>query len=245
MSEHGQGHERYGDDGGHGDHHVQHGHAKDRGLAAVRRYVKQTPRMWRSELNDAVVAQLAPTPGERALDIGAGMGAGVMVGAATGAVVTAVEPTPFLRRVLRLRRLLHPARSRINIVDAAAEGLRVPDQTIDVAWAVNAMHHWVDHRAAAGELARVLRPGGRILLVDEHFADPEHPAAVKREAKGHDPGGHGPHRHGFSQVEADRMYELLAGAGLIEVEAVKGKLAGRPGLVVTARAPIASAERAT
>jgi SAM-dependent methyltransferase len=221
---------------GHGHGHGgggHHGHANDRGLAAIRRYVKQTPRLWRSPLNDAVVSRLAPTPGERAIDIGAGMGAGVMAAASTGARITAIEPTPFLRRVLRLRRLLSRSRSRITVLDAAAEHLSIPDRSIDVAWAVNAMHHWVDPAAAAAELARVLRPGGRILLIDEDFTDPEHPDAARRAAQ-----GHGPQRHGFSPVEAETMGRLLSGAGLVEVDAGKGQLAGRPGLIVTARSPV-------
>lgn len=189
--------------------------------------------MWRSELNDAVVAMVAPSPGERVIDIGAGMGAGVIAAAGTGAVVTAVEPTPFLRRVLRLRRLVHRARSRIVIVDAAAENLRVAEASIDGAWAVNSMHHWVDPAAAAGELARVLRPGARVVLVDEDFADPAHPDAARKAAK-----GHGPHRHGFSPVDAETMADDLITAGLIDVRAGKQTLADRPALVVTARARI-------
>ncbi len=230
--------DHHGDGLGGNDHrhqhgHGHHGHANDRGFAAIRRYVKQTPRMWRSELNDAVVADVAPTPGERVVDIGAGMGAGVVAATPTGAVITAVEPTPFLRRVLTARRFVHRARSRIIVVDGAAEALPAQDGSIDAAWAVNAMHHWVDPRAAAAELARTLRPGGRILLVDEDFGDPEHPDAARRAAK-----GHGPHRHGFSPVEAEAMADALLAAGLVDVEAGKRTLAGRPALVVTARSGV-------
>ncbi len=228
---HGQGH-GHGPGPGHShEHGHSHGHANDRGFAAIRRYVKQTPRLWRSELNDAVVAEIAPTPGERVIDVGAGMGAGVMAAAPSGAIITAVEPTPFLRRVLSLRRFLHRARSKIVIVDGAAEDLGVAEGTIDAAWAVNAMHHWVDPAVAANELARALRPGGRILLVDEDFGDPDHPDAAKRAAK-----GHGPHRHGFSPVEAEAMAGHLTSAGLVDVTAGKQRLAARPALVVTARA---------
>ncbi|MEM9561494.1 MAG: class I SAM-dependent methyltransferase [Actinomycetota bacterium] len=222
--------------GHHDDHHGHgHGHANDRGFAAIRRYVKQTPRMWRSEVNDAVIGDVAPTPGERVVDIGAGMGAGVFAATSSGAVIVAVEPTPFLRRVLTLRRFLHRARSRIVVVDGAAEALPAADGSIDAAWAVNAMHHWVDPRAAASELARTLRPGGRILLVDEAFGDPEHPDAARRAAK-----GHGPHRHGFSPVEAEAMAEALLAAGLVDVEAGRRTMAGRPALVVTARSIVGS-----
>lgn len=222
-------HGHHDDDQHHGHHH---GHANDRGFAAIRRYVKQTPRMWHSELNDVVVAEVEPMPGERMLDIGAGMGAGVMAAAGTGATITAIEPTPFLRRVLTFRRLLSGQRSTIEIVDGAAEDLTIPAASIDGAWAVNAMHHWVDPEAAAAELARVLRPGARIVLVDEDFADPTHPDAARKAAK-----GHGPHRHGFSPVEADTMADHLTEVGLVDVEAGKQTMAGRPALVVTAWAP--------
>lgn len=227
---HQHGDDQHGDSHQHGGGHQHgHGHANDRGFAAIRRYLKQTPRMWHSELNDVVVAEIEPVPGERVLDIGAGMGAGVMAAAGTGAVITAIEPTPFLRRVLTLRRLLSGGRSRIVIIDGAAEDLQVADASIDGAWAVNAMHHWVDQEAAARELARVLRPGARVVLVDEDFADPTHPDAARKAAK-----GHGPHRHGFSPVEADTMAGHLTDAGLVDVEAAKTTMAGRPALVVTA-----------
>ncbi len=123
-------HDDQHDDGHRHGHHGHHGHANDRGFAAIRRYVKQTPRMWHSELNDVVVAEVEPVPGEQMLDIGAGMGAGVMAAAGTGAVITAIEPTPFLRRVLTLRRLLSGGRSRIVIVDGAAEDLTIPAASI-------------------------------------------------------------------------------------------------------------------
>lgn len=227
-------HEHHGHgpgDPGHGDH--GHGHANDRGWAGAKRYLKQINRMWSSVINDAVVAEVAPTPGERIVDIGAGLGAGVMVAARTGAMVVAVEPTPFLRRILRLRRLLSRARARIVVAEGAAENLPVADRSVDAVLAVNTMHHWVDPDVAAGELARALRPGGRILLVDEDFSDPSHPDAARFAER-----DHGPHRHGFSPVAAEAMERRLTEAGLIEVEAGKRVLSGRPALAVTGRLPV-------
>jgi SAM-dependent methyltransferase len=152
--------------------------------------------MWRSEINDAVLALVDAKPTEHVVDIGAGMGAGTAVAANTGANVIAVEPTPFLRRVLSIRRLLLRGRSRVIVVDGAAEHLPLPDESIDAAWSVNAMHHWVDPAQAAQELARVVKPGGRVVLVDEDFLDPTHPEHEQFKDQ------HGGHGHGHSRHDA-------------------------------------------
>ena len=68
------------------------------------------------------------------------------------------------------------------------------------------------------------------MLVDEDFTDPIHPE-YQRFGAGHDDD------HGVDMVDADRMGELLHGAGLVDVEAGKRQLADRPVLAVTGRAP--------
>lgn len=236
------GHHGHGEDNGH-----HHGHANDRGFSAVFRYLRHAPRMWRSEINDAVVDQVAPQPGERVLDIGAGMGPGTMRAAAAGADVVAVEPTPFMRRILSVRSRFQRGRQKISVVDGAAEHLPVGDATIDALWAVNTMHHWVDPGQGVAEIARVLRPGGRILLVDEDFDDPGHPDhdrfrdrhADHDHADDHDH-GEGDEgfadRHGFTMVDAADMAEALEAKGLVSIEADKRMMIGRPVIAVQARA---------
>ena len=195
------------------------------------RYLRFAPQMWRSDVNDAVIDLVDPHRGERVVDIGAGMGAGAVVAARTGVEVIAVEPTPFMRRTLRARRLFQRARNRITVVDGSAEHLPVDDHTVDVLWAVNTMHHWVDPVRGVAEISRVLRPGGRVVLVDEDFEDPTHP---QHERFGAD---HGDEHHGFTMVDADRMGGLLTDAGLTDVDASRRTLADRPTISVTATAP--------
>ena len=209
--------------------HDHHGHENDRGITGALRYLRWLPQMWRSPINDAVVDLVAPQAGERIVDIGAGMGAGTMRAARTGATVLAVEPTPFVRRVLRVRRLLNTRRTSIEVVDGAAEQIPVDDRTVDAIWAVNTMHHWVDIERGVAEIARVLRPNGRVVLVDEVFTDPSHP---DHERFGAD---HGPEHHGFTMVEADEVGTLLRAAGLTDVDASNDPVAGRPAVRVTAR----------
>ncbi len=214
----------------HGHDHG-HGHANDQGVKGMLRYLRWAPRMWRSDINDAVVDLVAPTPGERVVDVGAGLGAGAVRALRSGAAVVAVEPTPFMRRILTVRRLLQRDRDRLVVVDGAAERLPVDDHSVDAIWAVNTMHHWIDQKRGVEEIVRVLRPGGRVVLVDEDFQDPSHPE-FERFGTDHDAHEH----HGFTMVDADQMGALLSATGLVDVEASVRRLVDRPVIAITARA---------
>lgn len=213
----------------HGHDHHHHGHHHDRGWAGIVRYLRNAPRMWRSPVNDAVVALVAPQRGEVVVDIGAGMGAGVVRVAAAGAHIVAVEPTPFMRRTLALRRLAQRGRKRIDIADGAAEDLPVDNARADAIYAVNTMHHWVDLDRGVAEIARALAPSGRLVLVDEAFDDPDHPDHERFASNGH--------AHPFTMVTAEAMAERLRAAGLADVDPGLTRIAGRPVTAVTARAP--------
>ena len=110
--------------------------------------------------------------------------------------------------------------------------LPVPEHSADAVWAVNTMHHWVDPEQAAVEIARVLKPGGRVVLVDENFADPEHPEYETWGSKHHADDEEHEH-HGFEMVDATRIGDLLTAAGLTDVEAGTRTLADRPVIAVT------------
>ena len=194
------------------------------------RYLGHARSMWRSDVNEAIVARVAPVAGERVADIGAGVGAGTVLAAARGAHVVAVEPTSYMRRVLGLRRLWQRARSRIEVVDGAAEATGLDQDSVDAIWAVNSMHHWTDREVAYGELARILRPGGRLLLVDEDFDDPAHPRHEEFRER------HSDHYHHFDTVDPKAIGAALAAVGLDVSAAGTEDIAGAPALVVEATA---------
>ncbi len=227
-------HDHHAHEHGH-DHHHQtghgHGHEHDRGLKGMLRYLGHARSMWSSEINEAVVARVAPTTGERVDDIGAGAGAGTVVAARLGANVVAVEPTGYMRRVLGLRRLGQRARGRIEVVDGAAESTGLSDGSVDAAWAVNSMHHWTNVDAAIAELSRILRPGGRLVLADEDFDDPEHPEHESFTER------HSDHDH-FAMIDPEEIAEGLRAAGLDIDTAGKQLVARRPTLLVEATKPV-------
>lgn len=192
------------------------------------RYLRWLPQMWRSAVNDAVVDLVDLQPGERGVDIGAGMGAAAISAASAGTHVIAVEPTPFMRRVLMVRRALSRRRTNIEVADGAAERIPADDHSVDAIWAVNTMHHWVDVERGVAEIARVLRPKGRILLVDEDFTDPSHPDHARFGSD------HDDEHHGFTMVGAETMGDLLRAAGLTDVDTSNRHIAGRPVISVAA-----------
>jgi len=155
--------------------HEQHRHDHDKGLVAELRWLWKIRTFWQTDLNRAIVELADPQPGERGLDVGAGMGAATVLAARRGAHVVAVEPGGTMRLMCRIRRLGNRARRRITVEPGVAEDLPVAGGSTEVLWAGNAMHHWVDHAAAFAEFARVLAPGGRLVLVDEDYDDPDHP----------------------------------------------------------------------
>ncbi|MDR7251075.1 SAM-dependent methyltransferase [Nocardioides sp. BE266] len=112
-------------------------------------------------LGERVVASLGITSGERVLDIAAGNGNASVPAARAGAQVVASDLTPEL---LEIGRAQH-ADLDIEWAVADAEALPWPDASYDVVVSTVGVMFAPHHQAAADELVRVLRPGGRFGLV--------------------------------------------------------------------------------
>lgn len=206
--------------------HEKYRHGHDKGLAAELRWLWKFRKFWQTDLNRAIVNLADPRPGERALDVGAGMGPATVLGAKLGAHVVAVEPGGTMRLVCRLRRLFQRARRRITVEPGVAEELPVAGGSTEVLWAANSMHHWVDHAAAFAEFARVLSPGGRLVLVDEDYDDRGHPDHA--EFAGHE--------DEMTPVDVVAI-ELAMGELGLEATGTHEKVAGLPAKVVRAVKP--------
>jgi SAM-dependent methyltransferase len=99
-------------------------------------------------------------PGARAvLDLGAGTGKLTAQLVARGLDVMAVEPSDRMRAELE-----RELGDQVAASAGRAEEIPLPDGSVDVVLVAQAWH-WVDPARAVPEVARVLRPGGRIGLL--------------------------------------------------------------------------------
>ena len=111
---------------------------------------------------EVVVGCLAPRPGEAVLDLGCGTGNAAMIAAGRGARVTGVDPSPRLLAVARTTAAATGLDAKFILGHAAS--LPVPDDSVDAIGSVFGVIFAPDPAAAAAEIARVLQPGGRLVL---------------------------------------------------------------------------------
>lgn len=132
--------------------------------------------LWASGDYPAVAAELIPgfgpeivracgvQAGDRVLDIAAGSGNAAIPAAEVGAIVTASDLTPELfdagRRIAAARGV------ELEWVEADAEALPFADASYDVVMSTVGVMFAPHHQAAADELIRVCRPGGKIALIN-------------------------------------------------------------------------------
>ena len=112
------------------------------------------------DMHVALVEELAPRPGERWLDVGCGAGNVAELAAGAGAQVVGIDLSPRLIEVAKARARAGGYEIEYRVGDA--ENLDVEDGGFDKVVSSVAMIFAPDHEAAAGELARVTRPGGRL-----------------------------------------------------------------------------------
>ena len=104
--------------------------------------------------------------GKRVLDVGCGNGYVTCKFAQTGASVVAVDLTDKGVELTRARLSLHGLEADVRRADA--ESLAFGDDTFDIVVSFGVLHHTPDTETAVSEIHRVLRPGGRFLLMLYH-----------------------------------------------------------------------------
>lgn len=114
------------------------------------------------ELGPKLVAAVGVQPGERVLDVAAGSGNAALPAARAGGRVTASDLTPEL--LAEGRRLASAEGLDLAWEQADAEDLPYADGAFDVTTSCIGVMFAPHHQAAADELVRVTRPGGRIGL---------------------------------------------------------------------------------
>ncbi len=119
----------------------------------------------------AMRAELLGGARGRVVEIGAGTGVNLEHYGGEVQDLTLVEPDPHMGARLRERLADRDASPATRLVAAPAEALPFGDDSFDTAVATLVLCTVPDPEAALAELARVLRPGGRLLFIEHVRAE--------------------------------------------------------------------------
>ena len=142
------------------------GNDPDRIVAKYGRLAADYDRRWSSYLE----ASLRET--RKRLDLGSGLSV-LDVGCGTGTLLkdlslsapslhlVGVDPTVEMLQVARIS-----LGDRVMLVESYAEQLPLATQTFDAVVSMSTLHYFTDPAGALKEMARVLRPGGQVVVTD-------------------------------------------------------------------------------
>jgi arsenite methyltransferase len=107
-------------------------------------------------------------PGDTVLDIGSGSGTDTLIAATLigeNGVVYGLDMTRAMRE--KLQRIVTAKQiGHVRVLEGNAERIPLPDASIDVVTSNGVLNLVPDKPAAFGEIARVLKPGGRLQISD-------------------------------------------------------------------------------
>lgn len=117
----------------------------------------------------ALIKKYAPNA-KTLLDVGCGNGISTINFAELGYEVTAVEPDPSLTVGAGAIRILKENRNleNLTIFEDFAENIKFPDNSFDVVYVRQAMHHAYELDKFIAECVRVLKPQGLLLTIRDH-----------------------------------------------------------------------------
>jgi len=121
---------------------------------------------YEKEWHIPAAANFANTRALKVLEIGCGLGTDGAQFAKAGADYTGVDLTNAAIELARKRFELFGLTGKFQVADA--ENLDFPDESFDVVYSHGVLHHTPDIDAAVQEIRRVLKPGGRAIVMLYH-----------------------------------------------------------------------------
>src|SRR5262249_50680665 len=115
-----------------------------------------------ARLAEQVREFVRPRGDERVLDVGTGAGALAFAFAPLVRHVVGLDPVPEL-----LARARDRAAANTEFVEGAGTALPFDDGSFDLVGTHRTLHHVAQPERVVAELARVTRPGGHVLVVDQ------------------------------------------------------------------------------
>ena len=162
-----------------------------------------------------MVADLAELgPGDQIVDVGCGPGAAVREAAKRGAEAVGIDPNVAMLKLGRWITSLRRTKG-VRFAEGSAESLPVSDASVTVVWALSSVHHWRDRSVGLAEARRILRPGGRLFLVERSLV------AGARVHAG----------HGMTAEQVEELAKGVSAVGFVDVR-TQPKQARRKRLVV-------------
>ncbi|NOV01046.1 class I SAM-dependent methyltransferase [Paenibacillus planticolens] len=134
--------------------------SKERFSNRVDTYVKYRPS-YPKEAIDYLYEVIGLHPQAEIADIGAGTGVFSKLLLARGSHVTALEPNKEMREAAAK---MLGEESRFSIGSGSAEVTGLPDHSVDAIVCAQSFH-WFDRSAAQAEFRRILKPGGKVVLI--------------------------------------------------------------------------------
>jgi cyclopropane fatty-acyl-phospholipid synthase-like methyltransferase len=120
-----------------------------------------------NRLTDIVGSKLDLQPGQHLLDVGCGVGVpAIRLGQRVEARITGVTNSSWQVQEASRRVRAAGLRGQVGIEHGDAAALRYADESFDAVLAFQSLQHAGDRRQWLREMARVLRPGGRIVLTE-------------------------------------------------------------------------------
>jgi SAM-dependent methyltransferase len=104
--------------------------------------------------------------GKEVLEIGCGLGTDLLQFAKAGAFVTGIDLTPRSVELSSRRFELYGAKGDFEIGDA--ENLNFANETFDLVYSHGVLHHSPNTQRAVDEIYRVLKPGGKTIVMLYH-----------------------------------------------------------------------------
>ncbi len=192
---------------------------RDRDVAAFAERAEGYEEGWRGRLHREIsdrTMQLAlaqvPAP-HRVLDVGSGTGYLLRQLAARAPDAVELVGVDAAAEMVRVAEESTPD-PRVRFLAGTAEHLPGPDGAFDLVVTITSFDHWADQEAGLRECARVMAPGGRLVLVDQFsplylptlIGSRRGKARTRRRATGLLT------RAGFQRAEWHVLYAVIIGA---------------------------------
>ena len=171
----------------------------------IGRLTLRSMNLWHTPLHRWGLAAAGIGADSRVLDVGCGGGGAVRrILRLTRAEVGAIDHSPAAVELTRRLNAAAAASGRLRVIEGSVEALPFRTGYFDVVTAFETVYFWPDLEAGLRETARVLGPGGRLVIVNE--------VADRRAA------GIWADRLGMNVPDGDTLAEGCAKAGFARVD---------------------------